>query len=133
MWVVLLVALACLCDVCEATTPAPPPKPQPSASNWNSGCTLNNTGTGPRLTYPFCNNTLSLESRVKDLLSRISPQEKASNLRHGVPRLGVPPWAAQEDTHGVGCPCLSNPVRRTHPLSGRVTCDIEPAPLLSQL
>jgi beta-glucosidase-like glycosyl hydrolase len=32
-------------------------------------------------------------------------QEKASNLNVGVPRLGVPPFAASEDTHGVGCHC----------------------------
>lgn len=43
----------------------------------------------------------------------MTPEEKSSNLRHGVPRLGVPPWAAQEDTHGVGCPCLTNPAENS--------------------
>ena len=74
-------------------------------SNWNAGCTLNLTGTGPRLGFPFCNSSLPQEERLADLIARMTPQEKCSNLVNGVPRLGVPVFTASEDTHGVGCGC----------------------------
>lgn len=38
-------------------------------------------------------------------MTRMSPAEKGSNLKTGVPRLGVPVFSASEDTHGVGCGC----------------------------
>eukprot|EP01052_Picozoa_sp_SAG31_P048463 SAG31_NODE_10151_length_1177_cov_3.679963_1_plen_307_part_00 len=88
-----------------ATPPPPPPKPEVIRSSWNAGCTFNNTGKGARLAYPFCNNSLPLGERLSDLLGRMTLAEKASNLHDGVPRLGVPPFSASEDTHGVGCGC----------------------------
>ncbi|KAK1359288.1 Beta-xylosidase/alpha-L-arabinofuranosidase 1 [Heracleum sosnowskyi] len=55
--------------------------------------------------YRFCDKTLDVESRVNDLLSRMTLQEKILNLVHraeGVGRLGVPDynwWS--EALHGV--------------------------------
>ena len=76
-----------------------------AVSNWNAGCTLNLTGIGPRLEFPFCNASLALDLRLSDLLARMTPEEKCSNLVNGVPRLGIPVFSASEDTHGIGCGC----------------------------
>jgi hypothetical protein len=51
-----------------AAVPPPPPKPHDIVSNWNAGCTFNLTGHGPRLTYPYCNSSLPLDERLRDLL-----------------------------------------------------------------
>jgi beta-glucosidase len=54
---------------------------------------------------PFWNPDLPPEERLSDLLSRLTPQEKAAQLLHqapGIPRLGIPPynwWG--EGLHGV--------------------------------
>ncbi|XP_074347903.1 beta-xylosidase/alpha-L-arabinofuranosidase 2-like [Apium graveolens] len=56
--------------------------------------------------YRFCDETLDVESRVNDLLSRMTLQEKILNLVYragGVARLGIPEynwWC--EALHGVG-------------------------------
>jgi len=48
--------------------------------------------------YPFCNTTLSLDERVRDLIGRLRPDEKAPLLTAresplgGVPRLGLPEY-----------------------------------------
>lgn len=55
--------------------------------------------------YRFCDKTLDVESRVNDLLSRMTLEEKILNLVHeagGVGRLGIPEynwWS--EALHGV--------------------------------
>ena len=98
-------ALAAGASPPSAAVAPPPPKPEVIQSSWNSGCTFNNTGKGARLGFPFCNASLNLETRLSDLMGRLTPAEKGSNLHDGVPRLGVPPFSASEDTHGVGCGC----------------------------
>lgn len=55
--------------------------------------------------YPFCNITLSYEDRAKDLVSRLTLQEKVQQLVNhaaGVSRLGIPPYEWwSEALHGV--------------------------------
>lgn len=55
--------------------------------------------------YPFCQQTLSIDQRVKDLLSRLTVDEKIPQLGNdapAIPRLGIPAfqwWS--EALHGV--------------------------------
>ena len=79
--------------------------PQNIISPWNTGCTFNLSGVGPRLTFPFCNASLDIEVRLDDVISRMTQKEKCDNFASGIPRLGVPSFSASEDTHGVGCGC----------------------------
>ena len=54
---------------------------------------------------PFRDASLPIDSRITDLLSRFTLQEKAAQLNHtnhGVPRLGLPAWGGWNQTlHGV--------------------------------
>lgn len=48
----------------------------------------------PFSTYAYCNESLDAFTRVRDLRSRVTSNEKAINLQNanpGIPRLGVPP------------------------------------------
>lgn len=62
-------------------------------------------GGGPSLGLPFCNTKLPAAQRAADLVSRMTPAEKASQLgdvANGVPRLGVPSYKWwNEALHGV--------------------------------
>ncbi|KAF5743981.1 Glycosyl hydrolase family protein [Tripterygium wilfordii] len=55
--------------------------------------------------FPFCNTSLSFEDRAKDLVSRLTLQEKVQQLVNtaaGIPRLGVPAYEWwSEALHGV--------------------------------
>lgn len=55
--------------------------------------------------FPFCNTSLSYEARAKDLVSRLTLQEKAQQLVNpsaGISRLGVPAYEWwSEALHGV--------------------------------
>jgi len=55
--------------------------------------------------FPFQNPELSIEARVEDLVSRLTPEEKAAQMLHespAIPRLGVPPYNWwNECLHGV--------------------------------
>ncbi|MQL96769.1 hypothetical protein Taro_029446 [Colocasia esculenta] len=55
--------------------------------------------------YGFCNSRLSIEQRAQDVVSRLTLQEKISQLGNtaaGVPRLGIPPYQWwSESLHGV--------------------------------
>jgi beta-D-xylosidase 4 len=55
--------------------------------------------------FPFCNTSLSFEDRSKDLVSRLTLQEKVQQLVNkatGISRLGVPPYEWwSEALHGV--------------------------------
>ncbi|HLV67694.1 MAG TPA: glycoside hydrolase family 3 C-terminal domain-containing protein [Polyangiaceae bacterium] len=55
--------------------------------------------------FPFQNPELSIEARVDDLVSRLTPEEKAAQMLHespAIPRLGVPPYNWwNECLHGV--------------------------------
>lgn len=55
--------------------------------------------------FPFCNTSLSYENRAKDLISRLTLQEKAQQLGNhaaGISRLGVPAYEWwSEALHGV--------------------------------
>eukprot|EP01084_Bolivina_argentea_P317682 550834_1 len=62
----------------------------------------------PFNSYPYCNQQLSVEDRVNDLVSRMTLTEKVQNLQNnnpGVSRLGVPPNIFGEALHGVLCGC----------------------------
>ncbi|KAG2399939.1 beta-D-xylosidase 7 [Vigna angularis] len=56
--------------------------------------------------YPFCNPKLPIPQRTKDLLSRLTLQEKLSQLVNtapSIPRLGIPAYQWwSEALHGVG-------------------------------
>lgn len=55
--------------------------------------------------YPFRNASLSVEERIEDLLKRMTPEEKVSQMMHetpGIERLGIPPYDWwNEALHGV--------------------------------
>ncbi|TYI88139.1 hypothetical protein E1A91_D04G185800v1 [Gossypium mustelinum] len=55
--------------------------------------------------FPFCDTTLSYQDRTKDLVSRLTLQEKVQqlvNTASGIPRLGVPAYQWwSEALHGV--------------------------------
>jgi xylan 1,4-beta-xylosidase len=59
--------------------------------------------------YPYCDSTLSIPERVKDLLSRMTIEEKISMTatgNSGVPRLGVGSIDYSEGLHGVFAGCV---------------------------
>ncbi len=65
----------------------------------------------PLNTYPYCNTSLPVDVRVKDLLSRMSLDEKAAILDAGVPaipRLGLPSMSSGEALHGACTGCISS-------------------------
>eukprot|EP00729_Bicosta_minor_P021738 gene21738-28208_t len=75
-------------------------------SFWNS-CTFNLTG-GARLKDDYCNPDVALQLRVKDLLSKMTYEEKSAALDTGNPpvyRLGIPSLQGGESTHGVATGC----------------------------
>jgi beta-glucosidase len=59
----------------------------------------------PAPSYPFQNPDLSLEERIRDLLSRLTLEEKAGQMLHeapAIPRLGIPAYNWwNECLHGV--------------------------------
>jgi beta-glucosidase len=64
------------------------------------------TGCGTKYDYPFQNPKLSFEERAKDLVSRLSLEEKIAQMMHDAPaveHLGIPAYNWWNDcTHGVG-------------------------------
>ena len=70
--------------------------------------TMPNCSMSPFNSYPYCNQALSTEDRVNDLLSRMTLDEKVKNLQNnnpGIPRLAVPKNLFHEMLHGVLCGC----------------------------
>lgn len=65
----------------------------------------------PRLaSLPFCDQTLDTDTRARDLVSRMTLNEKVLNLQNnnpGVGRLGVPSFSFGEALHGVVAGCGS--------------------------
>ncbi|KAL4310705.1 hypothetical protein GQ457_01G011800 [Hibiscus cannabinus] len=59
----------------------------------------------PTKSYPFCNTTLSINQRVHDLISRLTLDEKISQLVNTappIPRLGIPDYEWwSEALHGI--------------------------------
>ena len=59
----------------------------------------------PATTPPFRDVSLPIEVRIKDLVGRLTIEEKAQQLNHlnkGLPRLGIPSWGGWNQTlHGV--------------------------------
>ena len=58
--------------------------------------------------YPYCNPNLPVDQRVNDLVSRMTMEEKISNLQNknnGIARLGIPPNKFNEALHGVCVSC----------------------------
>src|SRR5690606_40377850 len=57
-------------------------------------------------TLGFYNTSLPVEERVKDLISRLTLEEKADQMMHNtsaIERLGIPPYSYwNEALHGVG-------------------------------
>lgn len=55
--------------------------------------------------FPFCHTSLPIHQRVQDLVSRLTIDEKISQLVNtapGIPRLGIPPYEWwSEALHGV--------------------------------
>jgi beta-D-xylosidase 4 len=74
----------------------------PCASQRNYACNKRESTTSQ---FPFCNTTLSNEDRAKDLVSRLTLQEKVQQLVNsatGISRLGVPQYEWwSEALHGV--------------------------------
>ena len=62
--------------------------------------------------YPFRNPALSIEERVADLLSRLTPEEKVAQMLNNTPaieRLGIPPYNwNNEALHGAGVGCVEH-------------------------
>ncbi len=96
-----------LCATCTMAQSLPQSLP------YANPCTVNFTG-GPRLPFPMCNTTLDLASRVADLVSRLTAEEKCAALdtsNPAIPRLGIPHLPVGEGLHGVVTGCLPpNPV-----------------------
>ena len=68
-----------------------------------------NLAGGPRLNFPFCNESLPEDERLDDLLTRATCAEKSQAVTTSgvsIDRLGVPMLGAAEDTHGVGGGCI---------------------------
>ena len=69
-------------------------------------CLLALSGCKAKYEYPFQNPDLSIEERVNDLVSRLTLEEKVSQMLNNTPaieRLGIPPYDWwNECLHGVG-------------------------------
>lgn len=70
-----------------------------------AGCTFLLQTAGAQTTYPFQNPSLSFEARVNDLVSRLTLEEKVSQMLNSapaIPRLGIPAYDWwNEVLHGV--------------------------------
>ena len=97
-----------LCLTAASAQPAPAPAPAPPGGE--RGCLLANTTS-----LPFCDTSLSMEARAKDLVSRMTLDEKLVQLIGGIgggitpatPRLGVPAYQYHsEGLHGLRDSCL---------------------------
>ena len=106
-----LLKLASDPKTCIGTFVAPGPSPSPADAR-RPACTLANT---TRL--PFCDTTLSTSARAKDLVARMTLQEKLVQLIGGIgggttpqtPRLGVPAYEYHsEGLHGVRSTCTGS-------------------------
>ena len=67
-----------------------------------------NCSVSPLNTYDYCNPKLDFETRLNDLISRMTLWEKIGNVassNNGVPRLGVPSNQVLECLHGVYSVC----------------------------
>lgn len=76
------------------------------------GNTSTSCDVPPFNTYPYCNPTLPLDTRVADLVGRMTPAELAAAMDSSVPaisRLGVPSMHSGEALHGAATGCLSTP------------------------
>lgn len=64
------------------------------------------TGCADKVQYPFQDTSLTIEKRVDDLVSRLTIEEKVSQMASSTPaieRLGIPPYDWQNEClHGVG-------------------------------
>eukprot|EP00054_Salpingoeca_dolichothecata_P016810 m.99173 g.99173 ORF g.99173 m.99173 type:complete len:931 (+) comp22155_c0_seq2:48-2840(+) len=75
----------------------------------DAGSPSNRSCTQPPLNqFPFCNQSYDINTRVADLVGRMSVSEKVllmSNSNPGLPRLGLPALSYGEALHGVlgGC------------------------------
>lgn len=74
---------------------------------------ISNCSEAPLSSLPYCDATKDIDTRVQDLVSRMTIYEKIDNLAGsniGVPRLGVPPNKVLECLHGVfsGCGATYN-------------------------
>lgn len=75
---------------------------------WPNVCTKGDVSS----TFGFCDQSLSFDERAKDLVSRLTLEEKQSILDNGaaaVPRLGLPKYQWwSEGLHGPLEPCVSD-------------------------
>lgn len=74
-----------------------------------AGDTKVNCSIAPFSSYLYCDPTQGLDARINDLVSRMTPQEKAAALdasSPAIPRLAVPALPSGEGLHGVACGCL---------------------------
>ena len=72
------------------------------------GYTYPNCSQSPLSSNPYCDESLDIDQRVNDLVTKMSIWEKIDNLAGsniGVPRLGVPPNKVLECLHGVFAGC----------------------------
>eukprot|EP01084_Bolivina_argentea_P243365 408007_1 len=74
---------------------------------------IKNCSDSPFNTYPYCNQNLDINTRVNDLINRMTIYEKIDNLagsNNGIPRLGIPKNKALECLHGIfsGCGATYN-------------------------
>eukprot|EP01084_Bolivina_argentea_P020027 37274_1 len=70
---------------------------------------IKNCSDTPLNNYKYCNQNLTIDERVNDLVNRMTIYEKIDNLdagsNIGVPRLGIPPNSIVECLHGVKSDC----------------------------
>ena len=112
----------CLCST-DQRIPTPKPPVPADPVNHSVACPRGCLSE-PCAGYPYCDKSLSAQSRAQDLVSRLSLQEKANMIMWQgarVPRLATPTMAYGEAQHGllkacvdphgvtckrwVGCPC----------------------------
>ena len=102
-------------SMCLASDNAPPPAPPPAPPSppyppVPQACAAGSNTT----TLPFCNVSLPIDTRVTDLVGRMTLEEKLGQLIGGIgggvtpsiPRLGVPPYQYHsEGLHGLRDTC----------------------------
>ena len=106
-----LLKLASDPTTCIGTFVAPGPAPSP-ADERRPACTLANTTS-----LPFCDTALGTSERAKDLVARMTLEEKLVQLIGGIgggttpstPRLGVPAYEYHnEGLHGIRSTCVGS-------------------------
>ena len=69
---------------------------------------ISNCSQAPLSSLPYCDPTKDIDTRVQDLVSRMTIYEKIDNLANsniGIPRLGVPSNNMIECLHGIWSGC----------------------------